>query len=231
MKIALLICGQSRFFKKGYESIKEKIIDQYNPDIYIHTWKYKNNYAYSSQWNNLGKIKIDENDINEYIELYKPIKYKIENSLDSIPLTRNYEKTSSKYTKYNFYSYLYSLNQCYNLIENKQDYNIYIIIRSDVMIYNFPKPNLEYIQFWNRLPDRDEVIDTVMVNIPNKFIDIYLDIINNLDIYYDKGYAFNYEELMHAHFYEQQLYKYTLKLNRDEFEWGLFRNEHIENMI
>jgi len=231
MNIALLICGQSRFFKGGYKSIKENIIDIYNPDIYIHTWKYKNNYAYSAPWNNLDKIKIDENDISEYINLYKPKKYKIENSLENIPLKNNYERTSSKYTKYNYYSYLYSLNQCYHLIENKSDYNIYIIIRSDVMIYNFPKPNLEYIQLWNRFPDRDEVLDAMIINIPSKFMNIYLDIINNLDIYYQKGYVFNYEELTHAHFKEQNLYINTLKLNKEDFEWGLFRNNIIESMI
>jgi len=36
MNIALLICGQARFFKDGYKSIKESIINKYNPDIYIH---------------------------------------------------------------------------------------------------------------------------------------------------------------------------------------------------
>ena len=30
MKVALLICGQARFFKNGYESIKEKIIDKFH---------------------------------------------------------------------------------------------------------------------------------------------------------------------------------------------------------
>jgi hypothetical protein len=230
MKIALLLCGQARYFKDGYKSIKENIIDKYNPDIFIHTWRYKNKYAYSAPWNNLGKIKIDLDDINEYIELYKPKKYMIENSLETIPLTKDYIKTSSKYTKYNFYSYLYSLNKCYNLIENKSDYNIYIIVRSDVIIYNFPEPNLDYIQIWNRFPYREEVIDTMIVNIPYKFIDIYIDLINNLDIYYEKGYSFNYEEMMHAHFKENNLYNNTLKLNETIFKWGYFRNNTIENI-
>ena len=230
MKIALLLCGQARFFKDGYKSIKEKIIDIYNPDIYIHTWKYKNNYAYSAPWNYLGKIKIDENDINEYIDLYKPKNYKIEKSLETTPLKNNYERTSSKYTKYNFYSYLYSLKECYNLIENKSDYDIYIIVRCDVIIYNFPEPNLEYIQLWNRFPDREEVLETMIVSIPYKFIDIYLELINNLDNYYEKGYSFNYEEMTHAHFKEQNLYINTLKLNREKFEWGYFRNNKVENI-
>jgi len=228
MNIALLICGQARYYKDGYKSIKENIIDKYNPDIYIHTWKYKNNYAYSAPWNNLGKIKIDDNDINDYIKLYNPKKYKIENSLEKIPLTKDYERTSSKYTKYNYY--LYSLNECYNLIENKLDYDIYIIVRSDVIIYNFPKPNLEYIQIYNRSPNKEEVIDTMIITIPCKYIDIYVDLVNKIDIYYDKGYTLNYEEMTHAHFKENNLYDYTIKLDKIYFNWGYFRDNRIENI-
>jgi hypothetical protein len=230
MKVALLICGQARYFKNGYDSIKKHIIDIYNPDIYIHTWKYKNNYAYAAPWNNLGKIKIDDDDIDEYINLYKPTKHSIENSLETIPLTKNYDRTSSKYTKYNYYSYLYSLNKCYDLIENKEEY-IYIILRSDVMICNFPKKlNLESIQLWNRLPDRHDVLDTMMMIIPYKYMDIYVDIINKIDTYYDKGYYLNYEEMIHAHFFETNLYENTIKMDKNEFSFGYHRNNAIELM-
>jgi hypothetical protein len=230
MKVALLIVGQARYFKDGYTSIKKHIIDQYNPDIFIHTWKYKNNYAYSSPWNHLGKIKIDNSDINEYIELYKPVKYEIENSLENIPLVRDYERTSSKYTKYNYYSYLYSMNKCYNLAKNNLDYDIYIIIRSDLVIYNFPSLNSEYIQIWNRLPNREDVIESMVITIPYKFMDIYVNLVNLLDIYYDKGYYLNYEQMTKAHFKESNLYENTIKLPRDLFSWGYHRGNRIENM-
>lgn len=229
MKVALLLCGQSRFFRSAYHSIKKNIIDKYNPDIYIHTWKYKNNYTYSAPWNNLGKIYIDDNYIKEYIKLYNPVNFMVEEELDSVPLDIDIERTSSKYTPYNFYSYLYSLNKCYNLIENnnKSEY-IYIILRSDVYIINFPTLNPEYIQIFNKFTDRDNVIETMIVTIPYKFMDIYVDFVNKLNDYYNKGYYFNYEEMTHAHFKENNLYEYTQKKDRNEFSWGYFRGNKIE---
>lgn len=56
MNCALLIVGQARFFSKGYETIKKFILDEYNPNVFIHTWRYKDNKTKAAPWNNLGDI-------------------------------------------------------------------------------------------------------------------------------------------------------------------------------
>ena len=50
--------------------------------IYIHTWKYKDNITYSAPWNNLGPLTISNDDIYKYIKLYDPKDYQVENELE-----------------------------------------------------------------------------------------------------------------------------------------------------
>jgi hypothetical protein len=237
MNYALLLVGQARFFEKGYNTIKKFILDEYNPDIFIHTWSYKDNKTKAAPWNHLGDIIITKEHIENYINLYNPIYYEIEDSLDkdSIPLKKSYEKISHPDTRYNFYSYLYSLHKCYELTKkSNKKYDFYIIARSDVLIFNLPKKNkIEINKFiiWNRFPDRkDGVLETMICLIPNIFIESYCDLYKKIDEYYDKGYSFNYEELTYAHFNENNFFKDSLLLNKEDFEWGYFRNERIERM-
>lgn len=70
----------------------------------------------------------------------------------------------------------------------------------------------------------------MIITIPSKFIDIYVNLINLLDIYYDKGYALNYEHMTHAHFKESNLYQNIIKLPNDQFLWGYYRDNYIENI-
>lgn len=232
-RVAVLLCGQARFFRECYANIKSNIIDKYNPDVYIHTWKYENGMTTAAPWNNLGYIQITDNDIQNYISLYSSKKHKIESSLNPTesPLKREvYERTSSPKTKYNYYSYLYSLNQCFKLVENVNDYDIFIILRTDVVIYKFPDVDINYIQIWNRLPTRNDVLESMVCTVPSQYIQLFVSLVHKLDEYYDKGYAFNYEEMTHAHFKESNLYSVSNLLNKDQFEWGYFRRTYIERM-
>jgi hypothetical protein len=54
MKIALCFSGQARAFEQGYEYYKRNLLDHYDVDVYIHTWKFP------------GEDKL--------AELYKPVK-------------------------------------------------------------------------------------------------------------------------------------------------------------
>lgn len=232
-KVAVLLCGQARFFHECYNNIKSNILDVYLPDVYIHTWKYENNQTTSAPWNNLGIIYITDDDICNYIELYKPKRHKVEKALEDKDLNllrQEYKHTSSPKTKYNYYSYLYSLNECLKLVDTIKDYDTFIILRSDVIIYNFPTPDTKYIQLWNRLADRTDVLEAMVYTVPRDYINTFVSLVNKLDEYYDKGYYFNYEEMTHAHFKETNLYSVTKLLSKHQFEWGYFRKTHIERM-
>jgi hypothetical protein len=66
MKIALCLSGQARSFKKGFEYHKKNLLDKYDVDVFIHTWK--------------------ADGIDELAELYKPVDIQIEE-----PLTEDYD--------------------------------------------------------------------------------------------------------------------------------------------
>ncbi len=40
MKIALCFSGQARSFDKGYDFYKQNLLDHYDVDVYIHSWKF-----------------------------------------------------------------------------------------------------------------------------------------------------------------------------------------------
>lgn len=228
MKVAVLLCGQARFFREGYESIRKHILDVYDPDVYIHTWRSKTNTFEAAPWNRLGSITITDNDIREYIRLYRPKRWRIDNTLTNVPLRGSYSRTSSPQTPYNYYSYLYSLRACHELVQTS--YDIFIILRSDVKLFRMPTLIPHKIHIWDRLPNRDNVLEAMVCAVPCEYIDTFTRLVFKLEEYYDKGYYFNYEEMTHAHFQETELYTHTLRLPASEMEWGYHRGNRIERM-
>ena len=72
MKVAICFSGMPRNFKSVYDSHKKNIFDvlkenNFNYDIFIHTWDNKINYP---------KYMPDEGNINEIVNLYKPVSYR-----------------------------------------------------------------------------------------------------------------------------------------------------------
>ena len=61
MKIALCFCGQARSFESGYEYYKRNLLDHYDVDVYIHSWKFPES--------------------NKLLQLYKPKDYLFEDKL------------------------------------------------------------------------------------------------------------------------------------------------------
>lgn len=61
MKIAVCISGQPRAYAQGYEYMKRNLLDKYDCDIFIHTWK---NKVYNT---------------DDVISLYKPKLHEVEN--------------------------------------------------------------------------------------------------------------------------------------------------------
>ena len=77
MKIAVCISGQPRAYDKGYEYLKKNLLDHYDVDIFIHTWK---NKVYGTK---------------KVIDLYKPVDYLVEdfNIFDRASLNKKYTNT------------------------------------------------------------------------------------------------------------------------------------------
>lgn len=228
MKIAILLCGQARYFRQGYESIRAHILNAYQPDVYIHTWASPTHTFEAAPWNKLGAITITDSDIREYIALYNPVRCKVDLALEHLDPVPDLSRTSAPQTRYNFTSYATSLKRCFALVD--KPYDAFIILRSDAVIINFPRPSHTHIQVWDRLKPRQDVLDVIVCSVPAKYIGTYVSLVDWLDAYYEMGYVYNYEELYHAHFKERGLYEVTEKLPKSRFEWGYIRGSRIERM-
>jgi hypothetical protein len=228
MRVALLLCGQARWFRDGYPSIRAHVLDVYQPDVYIHTWSSPTDTFTAAPWNKLGILRISTEDIAEYIRLYAPKRSRVDPVLSDIPLRPVYARTSAPDTRTNYYSYLISLKRCAELVT--EPYDMVIIARSDIHLYAFPRLQEGWIHVWDRLPTRPNVLEAMVCAVPGPRLSLFVSLPDHLEAYYDKGYDMNYEEMTHAHFQEQNLYPMTLRLSHDQFEWGYFRGTRIERM-
>lgn len=131
MKIALLLHGHMRTYKKCYPSLKEKIIDLYKPDIFIHTWD-KCEAGTISHHNK--HMKINNTNIDKIIQLYNPVSLTVEKQII------NDNKTLLKGTKilldghkHYFYGF-YGVNELKKKYENRYgfEYDLVIKLRPDI---------------------------------------------------------------------------------------------------
>lgn len=215
MNVCILMPGQARFFKNNNFILEIK--KQYNASLFIHTWKNKDNIFTASPYNNMKPFTITSNDLTDYINFFQPTKFFIENELSNEFVDRQlkrdkYEKTSHAQTKYNLYSYLYSLRSCYELSQNL-NFDFYIILRSDMVNIKLPKieENNQKIITTNLIDHTSQkghkhlAVDPMLLIVPGKFIDTITQLKYKLDEYYDKGYHYNWEEMFYAHLFETGL--------------------------
>jgi hypothetical protein len=81
-KVAVLLSGQPRLFKKTFDSVYKNLILPYNADVFIHTWFDKTNLCMDSIDSKRHYEALQENDDKALIEMYKPKKYIIEKQLN-----------------------------------------------------------------------------------------------------------------------------------------------------
>ncbi len=86
MKVALCLSGEPRFFEDTYPRIKKHLIDAFDSDIFIHTWRtpedYKVKYSSSNYNQGWSGYKLSEHAYDKVVKLYKPKNYCIDNSKD-----------------------------------------------------------------------------------------------------------------------------------------------------
>jgi len=177
MKIALCFPGQSRSFKIGYEYYKRNLLPYYDIDTYIHTWAGVDN--------------------QEYLDLFKPVKYKIEPqvSADLSKYTR-----AAKHPVINIYSMYYSLWECSLLIEGNYDW--VIRARTDYalnvrIVFEALDNTKLYIPDDHQNDARDAGNDQFAFSSQDNMIK-YMSTFVHMDRYYDEGYVYNGENFMQA---------------------------------
>jgi hypothetical protein len=118
MKVAIQLAANPRSFKRCFDSFNKNILQELNPDIFIHTWNLKGSER--------PDVKTDGT-CEEYIDLYKPNSYQIED------LEYNYEPLQ---TMVPHFTSRYKTNELRKRYQEKNNikYDVIICGRPDVKL-------------------------------------------------------------------------------------------------
>lgn len=232
MKIALLLSGQPRFVDgPGYASIKEKILDVYDCDVFCHFWWTKSGGTYiTAPWSTLGDMPIPDNAETQIRELYNPKKMHYDKPLLESEVKTGYVRTSAPTTPYNLQSMYTSMQRSHRLMEKyvketKTQYDFVIRLRYDAILTAFPDLttltndrfyDIDYSKFHNLLANNGAIMSYPISK-------IFMNIIKYLDELYDQGIFFNDEHLVTGLILTKKIPFQILP--NDQFYIDLYRGE------
>jgi len=137
MNTALCFYGQPRFYDITFHNYYKSILEQYNPDVFVHTWWGESmvNTIYPCGNHVVKENALSENDllikddiIDNIIKLYNPKKIQYD----------TYDDVNIKQHKSNYYQYYtqYAVKELLTQyeIENDIEYDLVIRTRFDLMI-------------------------------------------------------------------------------------------------
>jgi hypothetical protein len=188
MKIALCFSGQARAFEKGYEYYKRNLLDHYDVDVYIHTWKFPDEDKLIKLYNAKG-YETQTPPLGEFDQIYTN--------------TPNAEKHPPRFT----YRMIYSMYKCSQLIEGQYDW--VIKSRTDyalnvVIPFNELDNNNLYAPNCRMVPERDFGNDQFAFGSQETMMK-YMSTYENINNYYAAGNQFIGEDLMRANLHEYNL--------------------------
>lgn len=154
MKVAILLSGQPRNYYLGYDELKKSYLNNYDCDIYLHTWKGGNFEATNFFYDRPKNIyKYSEGYIDDILNMYNPTGWEFENPIvfddkDIVdPLWRQPLQNSK--------SMWYSLYKSYTLID--KHYDVVIRTRFDLQyedsLLDLESLDLNKVHVWDWTTD------------------------------------------------------------------------------
>ena len=231
MKVALLLPGLTRSAKICYDSLNRFLLSHYDVDVYIHTWDFSN---FSLDSNNAER----EIEISEIESLYKPKKIVVENYYDKrdsfIEKYLNYNKPQGTHER--SISMFYKVEQCFNLIENANEYECIIRCRMDLLLneqLDLEKIDLSAINIPSEQPRQTICVDEYYYSIPHESYGIidtfsignyesmkkYCNVYSNLDrLCLEMGFKYHPEFIL-----KQNLDTQLSNIKRFDLDYSLVR--------
>jgi len=155
MKVSVILTGHMRCWQQVWPNFKEKIVDRYNPDIFIHTWS-------DEAWHGPGKNSLgfiaNTPPINqdEIVKTYNPTKMVVEDFYANF--NQQFESLGSKYPNFshvpkNTLSMFYKTFKGVQLLEDHMSltnthYDLVIRMRPDLVFHN-DLPNWDPSKFYS----------------------------------------------------------------------------------
>ena len=222
MKTALIVSGQFRDAKKCFDSIKEHILDKYNPDIFMHTWLPENKIL-----DHRGVYLENDISLTEIIKSYKPKLCLVEdidspnsnaadNALSNIPQNSmhriGYDGSHAWESKFsNVYFMYYSLYKAWSLKKNyenfnKVNYDFFIRIRFDVSYDEFPifQPQINTLNIPLGHSARGGISDLLTCG-ENFVMDKYCQLYTKILDYYREGRSLHPESMLRYYLEEMNI--------------------------
>ena len=155
MKVAIVLTGHLRCWRDVLPNFKERVIDRYNPDIFIHTWNEEGWWIPGDKQNEKGYFedtpKIDREEI---IGAYKPTSLVIEdwNNYNELFEYRGNLYKNFAHRPKNILSMFHKLHAGISLVENFVShtgmfYDLVIRMRPDMILHE-DLPEFETDKFY-----------------------------------------------------------------------------------
>ena len=152
MNVAVVLTGHMRCWKQVYPNFKERIVDKYNPDIFIDTWS---DEAYWDPHSKAGVVtdapRLDQDAL---IETYKPKVLRVEEYWD---YEKGFEERAKQFTNFfhvpkNQISMMYKMGRGVALMEDfmfktGKVYDLVIRVRPD-LVFNEDLPKFNPNKFY-----------------------------------------------------------------------------------
>lgn len=217
MKTAVLLTGQIRDAKNCCASIKEKIIDAYNADVFVETWLPEN-----KPLDHRDKFIPNDMSADELLSIYRP-KLAIFEDFENSPLMNEikgidiqnkiaYDGSWAHETKVaNIFYMHYKIWRCFRLmksyeITNQIKYDCIIKLRFDLEFEDFKLAGLEEGSIY--IPEgfgHRGGINDLMSYGPPSTMEVYCNLFQHLMSYSDAGLGFHPESLLRFHLEHNKL--------------------------
>lgn len=188
LKVALMLSGQPRSYKAGFEYHKKNLLNKFDVDVYMHTWPSVSN-----------EIKGD------LVDLYGGSIKTSEIETDERFVTERFTRIPNyQFPAINTFRMFYSLYQSYAMIRTPEIYDVIIRSRYDFALNMFPplhetRVNTIYVPSDRMTPEHDFCADMFAWGTP-QVMKKYSSVYYNLEYLYDRlGTMFIGEDLLSAH--------------------------------
>jgi len=152
MNVAVVLTGHMRCWQQVYPNFKQRIVDKYNPDIFIETW---NDEAYWDPHSEHGVVKnAPQVNFDKLREVYRPIAIRTD-SYEKYE--KNFEERAKQYANFyhvpkNIISMLFKLGRGVLMLEDYmfltgKTYDLVIRVRPD-LVFNENLPDFDPGKFY-----------------------------------------------------------------------------------
>jgi hypothetical protein len=234
-RIALCLSGEARNSMFCFPYIYESFINlgpKYEVDVYIHTWK---GFRALPLYNPTAVEKQTINEEDLFQQFLEPFFYKINSELLQNRINEGQDYTPYSNTIKNMFLMFYSIKKCFDLIPlySSTPYDFYIRSRSDIF---FKSPlNIKNILLdieakmydmfipyeFDNIIKSDQYCDQIAIS-NYKSMEIYSNIVNNLDIPVNKKQIFNSQTLL-----KSWLDDNDIKVNQTYADFKIVRHSEV----